>query len=189
MKMMLALLLLACSTLWAGPPYSVVSGDPATSVVFESDAPLEKVVGRTTIATGTIELPESGQQGRAEVHVDMASITTGLSLRDKHMRENHLHTDKFPEAVFTSTEFALTATPVAGSKVLAAVKGNFTLHGVTRELSPEVYVTLSDDNSLIVEAAFTVTLADYEIPRPEFLVMKLSELQQIKVKLKATPTP
>jgi polyisoprenoid-binding protein YceI len=105
------------------------------------------------------------------------------------MRENHLHTDKFPEAVFTSTEFTLTATPAKGAKVLASVKGNLTLHGVTREVSPEVYVTLSDDHSLLVEASFSVTLADYEIPRPEFLVMKLSELQQIKVKLKAIPAP
>lgn len=189
MKMMLALLLFACTTLWAGPRYSVVSGDPGTSVVFESDAPLEKVVGRTSVATGTIELPQSGQQGRAEVHVDLVSMTTGLSLRDKHMRENHLHTEKFPEAVFTSTDFTLTATPSKGSKVLATVKGTLLLHGVTRDVSPEVYVTLSDDNSLSVEARFTIALADYEIPRPEFLVMKLSEEQQIIVKLRAILTP
>ncbi|MBK9304990.1 MAG: YceI family protein [bacterium] len=32
--------------------------------------------------------------------VDLAALDTGIGLRNRHMRENHLETDRFPQAVF-----------------------------------------------------------------------------------------
>lgn len=53
--------------------------------------------------------------------------------RDKHLRsDDFLDVSKFPEAKFVSTSF------VEGSDGKAKLKGNLTLHGVTKEVELDV---------------------------------------------------
>ena len=63
------------------------------------------------------------------VNIDTASLDSNHAERDKHLREKFLETDKFPDASFKSTSFKQQDD---GSLV---VTGDFTLHGVTHELS------------------------------------------------------
>lgn len=174
----------------AGTLYKVVPNSDGTEVTFESDAPMETVVGRTATATGYIEMdPASNLAGaRAEIHVDMASIKTGISLRDKHMRENHLETEKYPEAVFRLTELKLPegALLSSASATPVDVTGTLEFHGITKSIRPAASILLAEDGkALNVEATFSLILADYNISRPEFLIMRLSAEQRITVKLRA----
>src|SRR5690606_23312653 len=81
--------------------YEIVPGDP-NEVTFVSKAPLETFDGSTKQIRGRIEIdPQAlGDSITVEVSVDLASLDTGIELRNQHMRENHLHTEKHPEAVF-----------------------------------------------------------------------------------------
>jgi hypothetical protein len=64
------------------------------------------------------------------------------------------------------------------------------LHGVTRSLRALVDVALetNDPRRLRVSTEFPITLADYDIERPTFLVLKLGETQRVSVELTAVAT-
>lgn len=71
---------------------------------------------------------ESPEASKIDVKIDVASIDTNFAERDKHLREQFLNTDKYPEARFTSTSFE----QQADGRLL--MKGDFTLHGVTKPM-------------------------------------------------------
>lgn len=165
-------------------------------VVFVSQAPIETFEGRTNRMQGTIVVDPAGVTDSITVHleVDLASLDTGIAKRNKHMRENHLETAKYPRAVFDG---AAIASPVgarleAGRPVSFEVEGTFTLHGVSRRLriTAEVaYAPQPAGGRLAFRTTFPVRLSDYSIRRPEFLFMKLAETQVVKVSGIATATP
>lgn len=186
MRMALITLLCACAVSYAGEMFTIVQGSSSNHVTFTSEAPLEEIVGKTNVVTGFVMLPDGSTQGNAEIHVDLASLDTGMSLRNKHMRDNHLETDKFPEAVFKLTSLDIPGETLAdGQKTAVNVTGTLMMHGVSREINPISWLTVNGDE-LLVESKFSVKLQDFNITRPEFLVMKLAEEQRIDVKLVGT---
>ena len=67
------------------------------------------------------------------VNIDPASIDSNHAERDKHLRsKDFLHVDKYPEARFVSTSFE------EKGNGKAILKGDFTLHGVTRPITIDV---------------------------------------------------
>ena len=97
------------------------------------------------------------------------------------MRENHLHTDKHPKAVFRGGRISETSrrTIEAGRPTTFRIAGEFELHGVLRRIDAPVEATLLPDGALHAVVRFDVKLSDYGIPRPQFLVMRLDEVQHI----------
>lgn len=167
-----------------------------TRVVFTSKAPTETFEGRTDRMQGTLVLDPSAVGDSITVHleVDLASLDTGKKLRNRHMRENHLETDKYPRAVFDG---AAVLAPTggrleAGKPVAFEIEGTFTLHGVSRRLRCPAEASLApaaNGGRLSFRAWFPVTLSDYAIRRPEFLFMKLAEAQQVHVSATASSSP
>jgi polyisoprenoid-binding protein YceI len=199
MKRSTALLILALlgATAGAAPAaHFVISPGGQNLVKFTSKAPMETVEGKTRQASGSIDanLDNLGDSVRVEIEVDLASLDTGIDMRNKHMRENHLETSKYPKVAFHGrTVLQPTQTSLApGQKVSFQCEGAFDLHGVTRTIQIPVSVTRNQDgakSSLHIEASFPVKLADYKIPRPQFLVMRLDETQVITVDLTAQEQP
>lgn len=192
MKYFLPLLILGlCLHAQAEPGRYVISPGDGNRIQFESDAPLEKVVGTTQSVRGYIEIDPAAaaDNARAEIRVDLTALKTGIDLRDSHMRDNHLETSRFPETTFTLERLSLPAGGLsAGVRTKVDVQGALDLHGVQKPIAPDVYITRMQTGGaerLKIEAAFTVRLADYDIKRPQFLVMKLSEEQRITVELQA----
>jgi len=92
------------------------------------------LLGRFNSFDGTFSYDENNPAAaKVSVNIDPASIDTNHAERDKHLRSKEfLNVDKYPEARFVSTSFEQKAD---GSALL---KGNFTLHGVTRPISIDV---------------------------------------------------
>ena len=65
-----------------------------------------------------------------------------------------------------------------------AFSGTFSLHGTQRAISGQAEVRRQGD-SVRVEASFPVTLADYGIPKPQYLGVGVKEEVQVKVSLVA----
>ena len=111
-------------------------GDDRNVFSFESKAPLETIIGRTNKVTGKISVnPMDISSGAmAKFVVDLGSITTGIGLRDQHMREGYLETDTYPTATLTLDGL----TKVSKSKledmqsVRADADATLELHGVKR---------------------------------------------------------
>lgn len=163
----------------------------SSEVVFESSAPLESFEGKTSEVRGRIGCDPDRLAGPCDLRivVDLASLDTGIGMRNDHMRDRHLETDRFPEAEFTGTSIvtASSETLEAGKSVRLTVRGQFALHGVTRDREIEAVATLAGDGKLHVKAEFPVSLEAHEISRPGFLVMKLADEQKVRISLICSP--
>lgn len=177
---------LAAGAAFAGPAtYNVVAGD-GTEVVFESKAPLESFEGRTSGVTGwcRFDADDLAAGVELEITVDLASFDTGLGKRNQHMRDNHLETDRFPQAFFRGGSVtATTPALAAGATSTVVLHGSLDLHGVKREAAVEVDLSRDAGTGLAVAAEFIVKLSDHDIERPKFLVMKLADEQTVRVRL------
>jgi len=176
--------------------FRTLPADSRNLVEFVSDATLEKVVGRTSAVQGSVDLQLDNllttQDGSFEC--DLTTIDTGISLRNQHMRQNHLETDHYPKALFTLSRLVSAEQDKleAGQSTTVLAEGELTLHGVTRTYQiPLVlfYDHTSRDSQarldggtgdiLRVSGSWTVKLADHGISRPAFLFLRLAE--EIKI--------
>ncbi len=90
--------------------------------------------GRFNDFDGTFSYDEKDKAAsKIEVTVNTKSVDSNHAERDKHLRsEDFLNVEKFPEAKFVSTSYT------EGSEGKAVLKGNLTLHGVTKEVELDV---------------------------------------------------
>ncbi len=195
-RLLLALGLLACGPVSALAGEFLVRPGKENKVTFLSKASMESFEGKTNRLEGSIGVnPDSlGDSITVHLEVDMASLDTGLAMRNRHMRENHLETAKYPKAVFDGA--AVLGPPGAalepGKTNTFDVEGTFTLHGVSRRLRIHVSATYTpegDGGRIAFQTTFPVTLADYQISRPQFLFLKLAESQEVRVTGAATASP
>lgn len=169
--------------------FSIEPGAP-NLVKFTSIAPMETIVGVTDQISGTLNFDPSamGDSVRAEFTVDIKSLDTDNKIRNNHMRDNHLHTDQFPESSFILRSIG--DIPVGKLNHLEPVtfdaQGEFSLHGVTNLIDVKI-TAIWDEQKKTVEtvAIFDIFLASYNIPRPQFLVLKLDEKQSVEIKFTA----
>ena len=90
--------------------------------------------GRFNRFEGTFSYDEKNPSAsKINVTIDTASVDSNFAERDKHLRsEDFLDVKKFPKATFVSTSVE------TKGKDKAVLKGDFTLHGVTRQIEIEV---------------------------------------------------
>lgn len=178
---------LAAGPAFAGPRDYVVHPGSPNQVVFTSSATVETFHGKTRALDGRIHVDPEALGDSAEVHfeVDLATLHTGLPRRDQHMRENHLEIAKYPKATFDGVVLkSKTKRLEAGTTVPLEVEGTFGIHGVRHRLRLTVETTLvheKSDDAIRFKTTFPIALADYAIPRPQFLFLKLAEVQQVTV--------
>lgn len=169
-------------------------------VTFTSKAPLETIVGKTADIQGYVALDPADIKTSAEAvfKVDLVSLKTGIGLRDEHMRDQYLHTDKFPHAVFELTEVVdiNENSLLDGQECKLKAKGNFSVHGVTHEVVIPISFTYMAEtestrerlpgNLLHIIAEFEVLLTDYDIEIPKFVILKLDNSQKIYIDIFAS---
>jgi polyisoprenoid-binding protein YceI len=146
-------------------------------VKFISDAKIEKFEGVTEKIDGYILMPGDNNLYEAEVYfeVDLNSVDTGIGLRNRHMREDYLHTDKYP---ITSFKGKINNVTKEGNAYKVKSYGDMTIHGVTKKQTIEATVEFVK-GGIAVKTDFIVKLTDYEIKVPELMFMKISEEIQL----------
>lgn len=164
-------------------------------VTFTSRAPLETIVGKTGDVLGSVTVDPGDIMGSTEgrIEVDLASLKTGIGLRDSHMREQYLETDKFPMTVFEITRVIETTRNTLEDQkpVELTLEGNFSVHGVTRQIVMPVTVTYIRESEatgarhpgdlLHIVGTFDILLSEYSIKRPQFVILKLDDKQRIDI--------
>ncbi|WP_336652890.1 MULTISPECIES: YceI family protein [unclassified Leucobacter] len=131
------------------------------------------VTGRTGEVTGSFTIGADGLTlERAEITVDVASISTDSAQRDAYFRDQALRTAEHPTATFTLTQpVTLDAAPAAGAVVQTRAMGDLTITGVTRSVTAEVQLRGSanaDGSGTVAEIAGTIpiTFADFGVEAP-----------------------
>ncbi len=91
-------------------------------------------MGRFNDFDGSFSYDEKDKAAsKIAVTVNTKSVDSNHAERDKHLRgKDFLDVEKFPEAKFVSTSY------IEGSEGMAVLKGNLTLHGVTKEVELDV---------------------------------------------------
>ena len=188
-------LALAGGPVWAGN-FQTGANDPGNTVTFRISAPLETIVGTSAGGiSGHFHLDPNDVKGssKARFEVDVASFETGIDLRDEHFRDNFLHTGQYPKAVFTLDRVVEASKNEAkpGAPVEIEAEGTFELHGVKRTERVRAWVThiegdettkgVLPGNLVAIDARFRIKLADYDIERPQMLVLKVGEEVDINV--------
>lgn len=170
-------------------------------VTFESNAPLEKVVGTTRAIHGGVRLdPADLSTCEATIRVALDSLTTGVLLRDRQMRQQYLETDRYPIVSMVIRELKEARGGLTdGEERVIVCPARISLHGVTRIEDVDVSVTFYMENEvtqsklpgnlLRVHATFDLKLGDYGIPVPKLVALQLDETVHITVDFTATDAP
>jgi polyisoprenoid-binding protein YceI len=162
-------------------------------IQFVSDATLEKITGVSTDAAGDLTVdPAKPADAKGTFRVEVASIRTGVDLRDEHLKgDAWLDAKKTPHIEFTITKISGIDKLAPNTTHDATVTGKFTMHGVTREVTTKAKVRwtpaagASKDTMRIV-ASFTVKLEDHKVSVPQIVRLKVAPEIQVNVDLHAT---
>ncbi len=179
-------ILLLSSSTRAAPSQAIDLGQAQTSVEFLAigKPSLLKIKGSGGKILGQVKLENGQITGRLNVSLD--SISTGISLRDQHMKEKYLETGKFPEAVLEITELSLDPNfLVVGDAKKAEVpfKGKLILHGTEKLITGSSKIESLKD-SLSVRANFKTSISEFNIAVPSYLGIKVADEVEITADIK-----
>jgi polyisoprenoid-binding protein YceI len=144
-------------------------------VKFISDAPIEDFEGVTDNIDGFMFWEGENLTAQSEMYleVDLNSVDTGIGLRNRHMREKYLHTDKYPFTYYKGKIKIAEKTSVNEYKV--ETEGTIFIHGVEKHLSVEGTMTQIKDDEYRIQAQFVVALTDFNIEVPKLMFFKIDE--------------
>jgi len=144
----------------------------------------DRVDGYVLLDGTPLSASTGGDDTKLYFEVDLASLDTGIGLRNRHMRDNYLEVEKYPYASFEGKITSVEASPGGGGRVTAS--GTFTVHGVSREREIACDVTPSGEG-YHTRCAFTVLLSDHDIEIPKVMFLKLANEIQVDVAFTVRP--
>ena len=127
--------------------------------------------------------PADGQGTvRGALKVELQTLETGISIRDRHMKNNYLEVEKGP-AFATATIEDIRVEKMEGKTVFSAM---LSLHGQKKKVTGAAELQ-QKDGKIRVQAQFPVKVSEFEIPAPTYLGVGVKDEIQIKVSLMAVP--
>ena len=154
---------------------TVLSGQQAYQVALESDR-LVRFTSRTVIdefegTTGRVdglvllnteELTDRTGGAESEIYfeVDLASLDTGIGMRDRQMRDSYLEVDRYPYAAFGGTIEQVVSLP--GGMFQVTTQGILGIHGVEQERALTCNLATVNEGYR-VNCSFSVFLSDHDL--------------------------
>lgn len=167
----------------AGTTFHVQDPMGRNAITFKSLAPLEDIVGTTNQITGQIVFdplkPDKGVH--AKFAVPVASLNTGIPLRDEHLRSaDWMDANGYPEiglVVDTIEKIEPVKTSDEAKTFDAVVSGTFSMRGMSKAVSFPARVTWLKESEmtqkrlpgdlLAVRAGFEIALEDFGVTGPK----------------------
>ncbi|HOI28724.1 MAG TPA: YceI family protein [Melioribacteraceae bacterium] len=163
-------------------------------VTFFSATPVEDITGTANgiSGTATFDIADFARTMKGSIAVKVASMNTGIELRNQHLRgANWLNAEKFPDIVFTIKQ--VSGLKQSGdNKLEFKAKGDFTLHGVTKEISADVEATYLEESEqtkkrapgdlLGIRAKFNIRLSEFGVNN-QLIGNKVAENIEVSVNI------
>lgn len=150
------------------------------TAIFHSRVPLHTFSGNSENLTGLINLSNN----KVDFYIDLTTLETGIEKRDRDMKET-LETKKFPFAEFFG-ELVSDFNPDTTAEQAVKVKGEFKIHGVSREVTIDGTLQMKPEG-LLVKASWILLLEDYDIVPPSLLFVKVDQEQEIEIEALLKP--
>jgi polyisoprenoid-binding protein YceI len=143
-----------------------------------------KIHGKGTGPAGTLTVTDHDVTG--SVAVDLASLQTGISLRDRHLKEEYLQVDRYPQARLTLSHLDISRLPEGAAFAAVAIpfEGTLLLHGVEKPVSGQAKVS-RNDSRIAVSAQFSITLGDFGVGVPKYMGITVAEKVDVKAAFSA----
>jgi len=178
-----AFLLLALP-LFAQPRTYQIAPDSKNVVEFHAEDSYDAFDGRTNRVTGSIVAdPAKPSAASVEINVDMNSLGTGNSLRDKEMKELYLETNNHPSCSFKSVSIAAPDSIAPNAPADITVTGDFKLHGTTKRMTIPVRVVLIPDGRIHATSNFKVHMPDFGINVPDNILVTVNNDVPVRLDL------
>ncbi len=189
-------LFLACvcaAAVQAAPRSYAIASDGKNLAEFRIDDAIETIVGTTTKVTGSIVAdPDNVGASSVDVRVELASLDSGIALRNRHMRERFLETGKYPYATFKSVSVSGPASIAPNKPTELSVTGDYSMHGITKRITVPVRVVLIPESEITksqrgpgdwihATATFSIRIADYEVHVPDTFLVNTSDPIPVKI--------
>jgi len=144
---------------------------------FVSEAPLESIKAWSDALRGVLE-----PSGAFAFSVNLASFEGFNSgLQRQHFQENYLEISRFPKASFEGHLIENPDLKTPGFYPVR-VRGQLTIHGITRERILPGSIQVMPDKSLELTATFEIPLLDHGINIPKIMHQKIAESVRVTVK-------
>ncbi len=122
-------------------------------------------VGRTAAVTGSLMISDQ-KVLNAEFTVDMTSLKSDSTRRDRQVNTRILDTATYPTATFVLKKpITLTPEALAGSDLSVDTTGTLTLRGVTKDIDLTLIARLVD-GVIEVNGSIQIVFTDWSIPDP-----------------------
>jgi polyisoprenoid-binding protein YceI len=158
---------------------STVQLDPAqTKIEFLLDGNFHTVHGKFALKSSTIRFDPSSGKISGAIVVDATSGDSGNSGRDKKMHREILESAKFPEIVFTPTQFTGTVAAEGDSKV--EVSGQFRLHGQDHDVKLPIDVK-ADRGNLKMTTHIEIPYVQWGLKNPSNFLLRVSDKVTIDI--------
>ncbi len=141
----------------------------------------------TSTLSGTLRrtTQQTGSYAGA-IQVDLATLDTGIALRNAHLRDRYLMIERGPafrRAVLSGIEIETPPT-ARGGRHRTRFSGALTLHGVQRAVTGEAELR-QRDGRLQVDAEFSLSLNAFDIPPPRYLGIGVRDTLEVTVRFEA----
>ena len=146
-----------------------------------------QAIGKTNAVTGELQFSLDGKpSGKVtNITVDLSKLTSDESRRDNRIRQQWLESNKYPNAVFTSTDAqGLPETYTEGQHVNFKLTGDMTIHDVTKPVTLDVTGKLVGD-TITGSATTQILMKDFGIDPPSIAGM-LTVKDGVTIKLNFT---
>lgn len=161
---------------------------------FYSKTPLEDIHGLSSgiSGTATFDIEDVKNTLKGQIIVDVASIKTGIDMRDEHLRaDNWLNAEKYPNIIFTIRNVK-DLNKESNNKLNGSIVGEFELLGVKKEVTAEFSMIYLDESEqtkmrapgdlLSVNAKFNIKLSDFGV-KNDLIGNKVAENIEITVSI------
>jgi len=148
------------------PMWTTTTGDVRVTCPMTIGGSFE---ARTTALTGSLSLDAGASSFDGELSVDLKTLDTGISLRNRHMLDNYLEVQKGGDfEVATLSQIDISQFKPGVTDGPTPFTARLRLHGTTQAVTGMVKLIMRG-SSVRVEATFPVRLSDYGIADPRHL--------------------
>jgi polyisoprenoid-binding protein YceI len=162
----------------ANEPLRVTGGEVAVLCPLTVGGSFE---AKTTAVNGEVT-PSSGGAIKGALVVELIKLETGISLRDRHLRNNYLEVQKGPAFAVAKLE-NIKVEKLSGKTTF---RGMLTLHGQQREVTGTADMQ-QNGKGYKLQATFPVRVSEFQIPEPSYLGVGVTDEVTVRVNLTAAP--
>jgi len=167
--------LLGFSNLSVAQKYITKTGD----VIFYSDTPLETIEAKNN----QVNCALNAETGDFVFKILIKSFEFEQALMQEHFNENYMESSIYPNSTFKGKVINMDEIDLASpGSVDIQVKGDLSIHGITKEIETEGTFIISENN-IQGKAVFDIAPEDYNIKIPSAIAQNIAEVVEITVNI------